>query len=207
MNVVTTVFIALAATGTFSNAADLRVVEAMINEPAVCVKIPAYDYNFKSGPWELLVDSAMAYKFHETTRSTDRSGNSKLLYNFTAPATSRYAFTLDWETAGYTDHNDVWVEFPRVGWRLERKDASTTFNGWVKAYQNKNGRATAAYSIDFNPHAISTMKKLKEGEQYTVKLSGRSTRVKVFSIVMFPCKGDQCTIGGYWNNGVAKCAK
>lgn len=178
---------------------------SLANEPAVCVKIPAYNYNFMSGPWER-VGSAMAYKSKETSRSTDRSGTSKLLYIFTAPATSRYAFTLDWETAGFTDYNDVWVDFPAGGWRLERKDSSKKVEGWIKAYQNKNGRKIAAYSIDFNPHAISTTKVLKKGQKYIVKLGGRSTQVKVFSIVMFPCEGDQCLIGGYWNNGVAKCS-
>lgn len=175
------------------------------NEPAVCVTIPATEYDYKSGAWEQH-GSAMAYKYDDSSRSIDRSGSSKLLFRFKAPETSRYAFTIDWKTAGKADHNDVWVDFPIGGWQLKRRDSTKRVRGWIKAYQNANGRAVAAYSVDFRPHAISTGKILKKGQTYVVKLGGRSTKVKVFNIIMFPCEGDKCNISGYWNNGVRKCS-
>lgn len=175
------------------------------NEPSVCLKIPTTKYDFRSGPW-VAVGSAMGYKYEEYSRKTDRSGTSKLVYRFVAPATSQYAFTLDWETNGKTDYNDVWVDFPSGGWTLKRRDSTKLVRGWVKAYQNAKERTIAAYSVDFNPHSISTTLVLQKGQTYLVKLGGRSTRVKVFSIIMFPCEGDQCFNGPYWNNAVKKCS-
>lgn len=171
-----------------------------------CVKIRALSYVSKKGMWTV-EGQALIYKKGNPSRGIDQPSTAPVTYRFVAPATSRYAVTLDMRTGGGVDHNDVWIEFPNGGFSLGRADGSRkNSGGWTKAYHNKNGRAVLAFSVDFNPHSISTKNVLKKGTTYIFRVAGRSTKVWIYSIVMFPCSGSQCIIGGYWNNQVARCA-
>lgn len=171
-----------------------------------CVKIGALSYESKSGMWTV-EGAALAYKKDDSSTGVDSPDNAVLEYKFVALVTSRYAFTLDMETGGGVDHNDVWVEFSAGGFSLERADGSTKVSsGWTKAYHNKNGRAVLAFSVDFNPHSMSTKEVLNKGVTYSVRVAGRSTKVLLYSVVMFPCSGEQCVIGTYWNQQAAKCS-
>lgn len=171
-----------------------------------CVRIGALNYVSKKGMWTV-EDGALIYKKGDPSRGIDGPSTAPVTYSFVAPVTSRYAVTLDMRTEGGVDHNDVWIEFEDGGFSLERADGSQKDSkGWTKAYHNKNGRAVLAFSVDFNPHSISTKKMLQKGVRYTIRVAGRSTKVWIYSIVMFPCSGSQCVIGSYWNNQVAMCA-
>ena len=177
-----------------------------IANDTACVRIPAMNFIEKEGSWRRN-GLAMAYKWDEESKRTDPSGSSMLSYEFVAPVTSRYGLTLDWETSGGTDYNDVYVQFPSGGWRLKKKGKSRDADGWVKAYQNVNGRATKAFSVDFNPHTITTRNTLIEGETYEFRMAGRSSKVRVFTIIFFPCQDEGCFAGREWSMAVEACSQ
>lgn len=171
-----------------------------------CVRIPAMNFTEKEGLWERN-GLAMAYKWGEDSKKTDRPESSVLKYKFVAPVTSRYGLTLDWETSGGTDYNDVFVHFPGGGWQLKRKGKSRDVNGWIKAYQNVNGRATKAFSVDFKQHTITTRNTLTKGETYEFWMAGRSSKVRVFTVIFFPCQDEGCFKGHEWSMAVEACSQ
>lgn len=175
------------------------------SEPTSCVRIAATDYNMTSTGW-VKKGHGMAFKPNDSSRGIDQPGKYSLSFSFVASDTAHHAFTLDMKTSGSVDHNDVWVEFPDGGFTLLRKGSSKNVSGWIKAYHNKNGRETSAYSVDFVPHYFSTRKILKAERKYWVNVSGRSTMVALFQIIMFPCLSEKCFTGSYYKRGVENCS-
>lgn len=170
-----------------------------------CLRIKALDYVSKKGMWTT-DGMALIYKDGDPSLGIDGPGTAPVEYEFVAPVTSRYAVTLDMETDGAVDHNDVWMEFEEGGFSLEKINSPPRDSkGWTKVYHNSNGRAVLAFSVDFTPHSISTKLILRKGVKYTIRVAGRSTKVALYGIVMFPCTGSQCVIGAYWNVQVAMC--
>lgn len=174
-------------------------------ELAKCVKIPATSFDTTSAEWKQVGDG-MAFKWNDPDRGIDGPGKYPLTFSFVAPITAHYAFTLDMQTSNSVDHNDVWVEFPEGGFKLLRKDSTVNKGGWVKAYHNRNGRSVEAYSVDFKPHRFATENILTGKKKYVLNISGRSTKVRIFNIVMFPCSNEKCYTGSYYNLGVEKCS-
>eukprot|EP00177_Eucheuma_denticulatum_P004225 GFKZ01007656.1.p1 GENE.GFKZ01007656.1~~GFKZ01007656.1.p1 ORF type:complete len:381 (-),score=44.60 GFKZ01007656.1:97-1239(-) len=157
-----------------------------------CVKIGALEFESLEGAWETVGD-ALVYKRGDDSLGVDRPGEAPVEYSFVAPVTSRYGVTLDMETDGGVDHNDVFLEFESGGFTLNRANGSTRrATGWVKAYHNRNGRALEAFSVDFNPHVFTTTQVLMEGVRYTIRVGGRSTKVTIHAVVLFACEGDVC---------------
>lgn len=143
--------------------------------------------------WTKDVGNSVSYKIGDRSGGIAGKGSAPVKYEFVAPETSRFAFTIDMTTRHGVDHNDVWVEFPSGGWGLNRSgDPQKRAVGWTKAYHNANGRAAKAFSIDFRAHYFSTWMTLKKGDKYVVRVGGRSTRVTVHNLVLFPCTGMGC---------------
>lgn len=161
-----------------------------------CVVVPAKYSVGNYGGWTRQ-SGGWGYKTWDYSHKIDRAGQAQLIYKFTAPVTSHYAFCLDMWTGGGVDFNDVWVEFPYGGWILSKGRSRLYRSGWVKAYHNRATRVCEAFTVDFNQHTLST-NVLQAGSTYTVKISGRSSRVIVHSLVFWPCYGDTCSNGNAW---------
>lgn len=174
-------------------------------EESTCVTIPAIRFVGSSSEWQK-IGTGLAFKLGDQHLGFDEAGKYPLTYSFTAPTTDRYAFTIEMETANSVIHNDVWVQFPDGGFKLIREDSMLTKAGWVQAYHNRIGRAVEAYAVEFRPHRFTTKKVLQAGKRYTVKISGRSSKVTIFKIVMFPCSEENCYIGRYYDREVERCS-
>ncbi len=133
---------------------------------------------------------------------------SPLTYSFRVPIESNYAITLDMETTGWTEHNDVYLRFQYGGGLVLRRPGFERIPGgkYTKAYHNQNGRYREAKSVDNFGHSFSTLAKLKPGERYFITVGGRSTKVTVHNIILFPCEGGKCTaFDKYWGNTLSTC--
>lgn len=131
-------------------------------------------------------------------------------YMFTVPITSQYAFIIDMTTAHGTEHNDVWAWFPAGGFQLMRggiiNEDERKGQKWTKVYHNMNGRALISSSVDFSAHSMATKEVLQEGIDYEILLSGRSSKLVVHRIIMFPCVGTGCqSASNHWGNFLDEC--
>lgn len=126
---------------------------------------------------------------------------------FKAPKTSRYAVVLDTTTRAGSEHNDVWMNIPDVGFRLQKNGSKPISRAnWTKGYQNSKSRKALISSVDFNPHSISTGGVLSKDENYVFEISGRSSRVIVHRVIMFPCAENECFRGRKWKKSLEFCA-
>lgn len=134
--------------------------------------------------------------FRPNNRSKDLTGAgvSPIYYKFTAPLTSRFALALDMTTRGRADFNDVHMRFSPGGWQLMSKaQTSVSFFDWIKGYHSIFGRAAkVASQVDHVPHSVSTGAILQKGQEYEVAISGRSNRLTLHQILLFPCAGSGC---------------
>lgn len=174
-----------------------------------CVVIDARKTRLSPG-WTMDTNGVWFQK-NNSKHSIARAGEFPLSYRFTAPVTATYGFVIDMTTSHGTEHNDVWARFPDGGFRFNRHGVfrgGAASQGWVKIYHNMNKRAVVSSTVDFNPHSISTGNELTEGITYEVDLAGRSSKVQVHRILMFPCDGQNCHGGSRtWVAALARCAK
>lgn len=79
--------------------------------------------------------------------------------------------------------------------------------GPTKAYHNNaDGRNKLAFTIDFNQHTFSTTEILYPNRDYTLIISGRSSKLQLFGAVLFPCNDAQCRSGSsHWKRYVSLC--
>lgn len=149
--------------------------------------------------------TAVTYKAENYSHAVDPPGTSILLYEFTVPVASNYAVVLDMHTRHWTEHNDVWVSCEH-GLVLRRGIRRSTAEGPVKAYHNSNGRAKEAFSKDYDPHSISTLRTLVPGTNYACRIGGRSTRTTIHALILFPCEGLDCRAESeHWKNYLSTC--
>ncbi|KAI0559704.1 hypothetical protein FGB62_139g26 [Gracilaria domingensis] len=171
-----------------------------------CVYMPATGYDSKTGAW-IEGGGGMQYKFDDPSRKTDKPDAAVMTYSFVAPITGRFAITVDMLTSHGTEHNDIWIEIEGVPFRLVKKNSSQDGkSGMNKAYHNRNGRSKIVYTVDFDAHVFSTKGDLQAGETYTVKIGGRSTKVRVYAIILFPCEAFSCAPGNEWNGAMNSCS-
>ncbi len=174
-----------------------------------CVIIKAGDYSRGLTPgWTREVDGSLTYRKKDPYGGVERAGTSVLEYSFMVPWMSQYAVTLDMTTRDYTEHNDVFVRFEYGGGLMLAKTGSLRYGGadYLKAYHNKKGRSTEAFSIDNNAHSFFTKAMLPPGLKLRITIGARSTQVTLHRIVLFPCKGSQCMAhSAYWQTMAAKC--
>ena len=176
-----------------------------------CMKLGAKGYRFVSGglgaySW-FKTTNGMVFKPAFNGRRTFRPGKW-LEYGIRVPVESHYGIVLDMTTKHWTEHNDVWLRWKNGrGIRLRKgKSSFVRGNNWIKAYHNKNGRAKASFSVDFRPHSFSTADVLKPGRTYSLYIAGRSSKVTVHRIIMFPCNGNNCHSGsGLWQRYLREC--
>ena len=98
-----------------------------------------------------------------------------------------------WSAAPHpVDHNDAWirlgpgVDLLKANKGVWRKGGSR----WFKAYQNRGAGKLAKYvlSVDFNGHQLVS-RWLTAGRPYSVCISGRSSRFRVYAIALVRCTG------------------
>ncbi|CAN8069940.1 unnamed protein product [Agarophyton chilense] len=173
---------------------------------SACVYIPATGYESKTGAW-MEGGGGMEYKFSDSTTKVDRAGLATMTYSFVAPLTARYGVTVDMLTSHGTEHNDIWLEVDGVPFTLVKKGSSQDGkSGMNKAYHNNNGRSKLVYTVDFNAHVFSTKPALEAGASYVVNIGGRSTKIRVYAIILFPCDAFGCAPGNQWNSAVNTCS-
>lgn len=159
----------------------------------------------KTGAWEL-VSNGMAYKRNNPSTGIDKPGVATLRYAFTPTESKRYTLTVDMTTDHGTEHNDVWVEIANVPFTLVQGSKTRPgAAGMNKAYHNKNGRSKTVYTVDFDGHVFSTRDALEAGKRYEVKVGGRSTKVVLHGVILFPCSDFSCAHGGKWNAALNSC--
>ena len=151
--------------------------------------------------------AGLAYKWFDPSTGIDDAGVSTLDFEFTVPITSRYGYVVDMTTRHDLDHNDIWSLMPG-GFALYKdlKPNPAPARGYTKVYHNFNGRKQISSSVDHDPHTMSTYVELVEGSRVVTKIGGRSTRVLIHRIIMFPCSGAGCDRGDpTWNQKLAEC--
>ncbi|KAI0559002.1 hypothetical protein FGB62_172g010 [Gracilaria domingensis] len=183
---------------------------AIVPPTDYCIYIPALTYNKtrdedERRDWEEAEDS-MQYKFDDDRTRTDPAGRATLRYSFTPLYTARYALTLDMFTSDKLDHNDVWLQIVSVPFTLVSKtgtimDGKQNFN---KAYHNKNGRGKIVFTSDFDPHVFTVQ--LQAGETYEVQVGGRSTKVALYGVILFPCEAFGCQLVREWYRSANTCS-
>lgn len=134
-----------------------------------------------------------------------KEGKSPLYYNVKATASSQFAIVVDMTTRANSEHNDIWVNFQPGGLQAMLKKNAFNKGGWIKGYHGENGRAALTLHVDFTPHAISTGKSLTKGETYSLGIGGRSSKVTVHRIVLFPCSGLGCQRSSAWTATLTRC--
>lgn len=158
-----------------------------------------------SPAWTL--DPAPGVTFNADNRSKElaKSGEAPLYYKFTPKITSQYSFILDMTTRGRADYNDVYMRVNPGGLQLRRGDSVGNRLGWIKGYHAFFSRGVKVSSqIDHVPHSVSTGIILQKDVEYEVGISGRSNRVTLHNIVMFPCEGIECQ-RKYWKKKQEEC--
>ncbi len=172
-----------------------------------CVVINSINYISKLSPGWTVDGTAVIFEKDGGDYEGIVSGNTAPLeYYFVPPATATYAITLDFESQGYTTHNDLWVRCP-TGLNLRSgRHVIRAQTGYVKVFHNRNGRAVEAYSLNFDRWSLSTATGLRRGRPYRIFIGGRSTEVTLHRIILFPCSGMDCQYRSRtWIDGVQRC--
>lgn len=185
---------------------------ALTNEvnPQYCVTKRGTEYSEDLADGWSRSGTAVVYKKDENSTISDTQNTAVLRYDFSVPVRSHYAFTLDMTTKHPVDHNDVWVKCP-FGITLRREKGGKVHvrnagSGFLKAYHNDNGRAKATFSKDFDPHSFSSTTPLKPGKIYACMIGGRSSKVVINGLILFPCDGDTCqAYSEHWKQFISVC--
>lgn len=169
-----------------------------------CVIINATSVNQLPFDWEFTHDG-VGFRMADMSKSIMKSGNSALNFTFRARKAGRHALVLDLTTSHKSDHNDVWIRFQPGGISLRKAGHSEKLvseDEWVKAYQKQNGRGASIASGDYDPHSIISAQVLQPNQLYTLSVAGRSSRVVLHRVIVFPCdqyNRDQC-LRWRWRN-------
>lgn len=140
----------------------------------------------------------LSFQPNNMATSITSANKAPLYFSFRPLQTSRHAVVVDMTTSGSSDFNDVWIHVEN-GFQLMRSGVAQNVTGWIKGYHNKKGRAAMISHVDRNAHSIASANILETGVEYTFGLGGRSNRVTVHQILLFPCAGTGCQRGA-WKN-------
>lgn len=171
------------------------------NVKSNCVTIPAQSYvNKKPNNWKVNSTALVYRPYIKDPKNVSPKGSDPLVYKFQVLRSGKYAITMDSESAAVTNFNDVWIGFSEQQTLRKVVNGTTLplitgFNNATRAYQNSAGRTKAAFSISHNYHSIETAFPLMPGLNYTITVQGRSPRMKLFGLILFPCEGDDCWHG------------
>ncbi len=152
--------------------------------------------------------TAVTYQKDNDYGGVMAGSTSVLVYSFTPPATSAYAVTVDMTSRHHSEHNDIWLRMPDGLNKQHGRSSYYAGDRYIKVFHNRWGRATEAFTPrDTLKWSISTAKKLRRGLPYTISVGGRSTKVTVHRIIMFPCSGFNCVYtSSVWKAGVKACS-
>lgn len=187
---------------------DDRPVDGVKTSEDGCIVIDARNTDV-SNEWVTMA-TGVAFKPHVDGVYVAKAGKYPLHYKFTAPMSEQYAVVITMTTSHSTEHNDIWAKFPEYGFQFMKggeiyPDKQKGMN-WIKVYHNKNGWASISSSIDFNAHSIATQTRLEAGKTYEFWIAGRSSKVTVHKIVLFPCIGYECQrASNTWKRYLNKC--
>lgn len=143
------------------------------------------------GNWQGM-NGGVEYKPYGHGTDTKIPPNDVLTFKFTVDEPGTYYLTLFTNSAGHTEHNDVFVELS-AGLQAKKQGHQFSPGSWAKAYQNVAGYSKYVYTKDHDPHHFETGW-LEANKIHTVKLGGRSTKFRVDKIVMVKCQN------GCWND-------
>lgn len=169
---------------------------------AGCVLIEAKEAELSSG-WVKEADG-LSYNSYDETARLSEAGDSPLKYQFEPSQTSQHAIIVDFTSSEVSFWNDLWMKLPSGGFQVMRKGTSSQVSGWIRGYHNKNGRAVFTSYFDKDAHSIASAKVLQKGSKYELYISGRSPKVTVHRILLFPCNGTGCQ-RGWWRETQNLC--
>lgn len=142
------------------------------------------------------VSNGLAFQPNNMATSITGSSKAQLFFSFRPLQTSRHAVVVDMTTSAGSDFNDVWIHL-KGGFQLMRQGIAQNVTGWTKGYHNKRGRAALISHVDRNAHSIASAEILDKDVEYLFGLGGRSNKVTVHQILLFPCAGTGCQRGGW----------
>jgi len=180
------------------SSAQLALPRPLSIDSAYCVAKNAIShFNVRPADWVPKGTSLTYRPLDSCAKCTHPWKTANLQYKFRVPVKSHYAVTMVSTTFHPTDHNDCWMMFDSFslhGFNKVTKEYRTITDkrSHIKVFQNKASRATSAFSVDHNPHSISTTQELIPGIDYTLTVGARSTQFQFDKLVLFPCSGRTC---------------
>lgn len=168
-----------------------------INSKYCVTKNATSHVNVRPANW-VATGTSLTYKpLSNCRRCWHRPTTANLVYKFRVPVKSHYALTMVSTTTHPTFFNDLWIKFRSLSLngfhkvtKARRSVAPKT--AYIKVYQNAGARATAAFSVDHNPHSLSTTQQLVPGVTYTITVGARSDKFQLDKLILFPCSGNNC---------------
>lgn len=158
--------------------------------------------------WENAPDGGLIFRPNDPTSNVAKPGVAPLTYGFRVPVQGRYAIAADMTSSDWNEHNDIFLRFSfGEGLALQRLGSYRVGGlGFIKAFHNRNGRATESFADNSDRHSFSTVSVLQPNTRYYIAVSGRSSQVIVHNLVLFPCEESQCfSSSPYWKNKVETC--
>jgi len=133
--------------------------------------------------------------------SLDAPGTGTREWTFRADVAGTYRVVLGLSAPHPTDFNDVWVRLGDGAARVKvgsGRVAIPETAGWFKVYQNAGGGrwVFGGVTVDFDGHYPLT-RRLAAGAEFTIGLSGRSSRLAVADVMLVACDvaGTDCGAG------------
>lgn len=153
-------------------------------------------------------DDGLGFRINANGKAVWEANRTEpLQFFFTPLQTSQHAIAFDMTTGDGHDHNDIWLRVRHlssvppslVDFQLIRKNvtldtakANPRADRYRKGYHNANGRKALLYSVNGAPHSMSTAPALVAGEDYVLEVVGRSSKVILHRVTLFPCEGLGC---------------
>lgn len=128
----------------------------------------------------------------------DRPGaRGKMCFNVHTKASGNYFFAALSYAPHNTEHNDMWVNSPDLGFQLWQRRKLWRYAGpeeWLKAYQNNGnkGMSVSLKTKDFDGHRF-IVPNVQAGKTFRVCISGRSYKYEVYRLYLIKCTGLYCT--------------
>lgn len=130
--------------------------------------------------------------------SWESTASSQYCFNVLIKKAGTYYITAHTSAPHWSEHNDMWL---RCSAGIDLYDAKThkkkntkmSKSRFFKAYQNfgKNRIADIISSVNFDPHIFVTLP-VKSNTIIELCVAGRSSKFKVYDLVMIHCAGDNC---------------
>ena len=140
-------------------------------------------------------DIGWIYKKHRNL-GIDPKGAGRMCFRILPKNSGKYYFTALSYAPHNTEHNDMWVQSPDLGFELWKwgtfwRTAGT--NEWLKAYQNNGirGLIDQLKHKDFDGHRF-LIPNVEKGKIFRVCISGRSFKYEVFRVFVMKCFGNNC---------------